>query len=204
MKEDPKNQKLTEARLLPQRSGGARKTTAMNKHSSVGRFVCHKRTQRSARTPERKTRHAHQRLVSPMRRFINSSGFPCLFPPPPPPPLPPPPLANHARHPTSNTPVATCGVRINAGASSREFRNPSLETPAGHHHHHTCRFRFRCKAMGLKPKPGGAVKRCDLLCCVLSTVCNGNRRLTALCIYNPALAPSPPPRHGDDDERLGR
>lgn len=67
---------------------------------------------------------------------MNSNGFPFLFLPPLP-PLPPP-VANHVRHPTSNTPVATCGVRMLNGASlndnSVRLKQQRPSKPAGHSH----------------------------------------------------------------------
>ena len=62
-------------------------------------------------------RPPHQRLVRDMSRFINSSGFPFLFPPAPPPPAPRP--ANHVRQPTSNAPLATMAT-IAKGAGGKE------------------------------------------------------------------------------------
>mmetsp|Transcript_4188 Transcript_4188/g.15554 ORF Transcript_4188/g.15554 Transcript_4188/m.15554 type:complete len:243 (+) Transcript_4188:43-771(+) len=62
-------------------------------------------------------RPPHQRLVRDMSRFINSSGFPFLFPPAPAPPAPRP--ANHVRQPTSNAPLATMAT-IAKGAGGKE------------------------------------------------------------------------------------
>ena len=59
---------------------------------------------------------------------MNSSGFPFLFPPAP--PLPPP-LANHARHPTRSTPVATMLTVTKAWGGKAPLPMARSISPAG-------------------------------------------------------------------------
>ena len=61
-----------------------------------------------------------------MSRFMNSRGFPCLFPP-----LFDPPLANHARHPTRNAPVATMATTTNGFGGIWPFPTPRIARPRG-------------------------------------------------------------------------
>lgn len=64
-----------------------------------------------------------------MSRFINSSGFPFLFPPAPAPPAPRP--ANHVRQPTSNTPLATMATIAKGTGGGAPLPMDRSTRPAG-------------------------------------------------------------------------
>ena len=93
-------------------------------HGSIIR--CHKCTGYGIVTLPSRLSPPHHRFVSDMSRFMNSRGFPCLFPP-----FFDPPLANHARHPTRNAPVAAMATMTKGFGGIWPFPTPRITRPRG-------------------------------------------------------------------------